>query len=138
MNYMDFTNDACMNIFTDGQKQRARALFEPGGARHSILSSNGLNDPVIYTGPVPDFYPKWMYAKVYPNPASNQLTVYFEYDERWIGKQLLVTDMNGRVLINRKITSTVYQTDISRLKPGIYFIRAVKEDETIFQKFVKK
>jgi hypothetical protein len=137
MNYMDFTNDACMNIFTEGQRQRARVLFDPGGARHSILSSKGLDDPVIYTGPVPDFYPQWMYAKAYPNPASNQLTVYFEYDERWVGKQLLVMDMNGRILISRKITSAIYQLDISRLNPGIYIIRAAKEDETIFQKFIK-
>lgn len=42
MNYMDYTNDQCMNIFTTGQKARARALFGIGGARISLLSSNGL------------------------------------------------------------------------------------------------
>ena len=37
MNYMDYTNDDCMNMFSQGQKERMRALFASGGARESIL-----------------------------------------------------------------------------------------------------
>ncbi|MCB9273605.1 MAG: T9SS type A sorting domain-containing protein [Lewinellaceae bacterium] len=40
-NYMDYSDDACMNLFTQGQKTRMRALFDTGGARVSLLSSNG-------------------------------------------------------------------------------------------------
>lgn len=45
-NYMDYTEDACMNIYTQGQKARGRALFEPGGIRAAMLNSQGCNDPV--------------------------------------------------------------------------------------------
>jgi hypothetical protein len=38
-NYMDYSNDGCMNLFTRGQKVRMRALFEPGGFRESLLNS---------------------------------------------------------------------------------------------------
>ncbi|MCO6480355.1 MAG: zinc metalloprotease [Phaeodactylibacter sp.] len=44
-NYMDYSDDACMNLFTQGQKTRMRALFEPEGARVSLLTSNGCGLP---------------------------------------------------------------------------------------------
>jgi len=47
---MDFSDDACMNLFTLGQKDRMRALFEPSGTRNSLLSSQGCaNDGVVAT-----------------------------------------------------------------------------------------
>ncbi len=42
MNYMDYVNDQCMFMFTTGQKARARALFDVGGARVSLLTSPAL------------------------------------------------------------------------------------------------
>ena len=38
-NYMDYSNDSCMNLFTQGQKSRMRAVLEPGGSRRNLALS---------------------------------------------------------------------------------------------------
>lgn len=45
MNYMDYTDDACMNLFTAGQKNRMQSLFSAGGAREALASSPGCEAP---------------------------------------------------------------------------------------------
>jgi hypothetical protein len=42
-NYMDYMDDACATMFTNGQKTRARAVFAPGGPRNAILSSQACS-----------------------------------------------------------------------------------------------
>jgi hypothetical protein len=44
-NYMDYSNDDCMNLFTAGQKARMQSLFSVGGFRYNITKSNGCNVP---------------------------------------------------------------------------------------------
>jgi hypothetical protein len=54
MNYMDYSNDACMSMFSLGQKARMRALFVPGGARYSFVESSlcgAVGTPIVCTVP---------------------------------------------------------------------------------------
>ena len=43
MNYMDYVDDACMQMFSNGQKARMQALFVSGGARAGLATSPGCS-----------------------------------------------------------------------------------------------
>ena len=138
MNYMDFTNDACVNLFTKGQKERMRALFAPGGARYSILASKGLGIPQNSEIPLPYEPPQWLHTKIYPVPAKDELILDIVYDTRWVGKMINIINLQGQVFDQILIKSGIQKINISRLPPGIYFIAAKRGDgETIKEKFIK-
>lgn len=46
-NYLDYTDDACMNIFTAGQIARVITVLENSPRRQSLLTSQGSVDPVV-------------------------------------------------------------------------------------------
>lgn len=138
MNYMDLTSDACMNIFTQGQKAVMRALFAPGGVRNSLLTSPAFNPPVIFESPLPEEDPKWLHPQVYPNPASNRLTIDLAYDPRWKGKNIYIINLQGQTVMTVTITEKSQVIDISRLQAGMYFLAAKKDDgESLRMKIIK-
>jgi len=138
MNYMDFTSDACMNLFTTGQKLRMRALFSNGGARSSILLSKGLNPPLIAEAPLPEADPQWYRPNLYPNPATAEMTLDLTYDARWMGKKISITNLQGQTLMSLVITNKEQKISIRDLTPGLYFLVAKKDDgESLKLKFIK-
>lgn len=138
MNYMDFTNDACMNLFTKGQMAKMHSLFAAGGARESLLTSTGLSTPLVIFRPIELPDPTWLFAKIYPNPVTDKMIFNLEYDTRWIGKTINVTNLSGQNVKHIRITANVFEVNLSQLPGGVYFLTAKKEDgDFIRHKFIK-
>jgi hypothetical protein len=138
MNYMDFTSDACVNMFTIGQKQRMRSLFNTGGLRNSLLYSKALGNPSSEELLLPETAPRWLHIKLYPNPAVSELTLNLEHDARWIGELLIITNAMGVTVQQVKISSTRQNIGVGHLRPGIYFIRSDRKDgEKLRERFAK-
>ena len=128
MNYMDFTNDVCLNMFTKGQKDKMRALFMPGGSKYSFLNSKGLLPALIFEIPLPDDGPKWLHPQLYPNPVNTVLNLDLSYDIRWVGKTAKIVNISGQTVMQFVISAKIQQIQINKLSPGLYFIAAKRED----------
>ena len=58
---------------------------------------------------------------VYPNPIIDQLNVVV--DPSSVGEEYTIIDMNGKILIQDRITSQEFQIDMSGLSGGVYNIK---------------
>lgn len=136
MNYMDFTSDVCMNLFTLGQKSRARSLFNPGGPRATMLNSKGLNPPLFSESEIQSTDPRWLHPQLYPNPASGSITLDLAYDPRWIGSVFTIYSLTGQPVFSQRIETTVQPIRLNSLRPGLYVLKGEKAGEKAVFKLV--
>ncbi len=122
-NYMDFTNDACMNIFTVGQRDRMRALFEPGGERYALLSSTALAATALAdTVSSVTEEATASITTIYPNPAKDFVTVSIT-DQNAIGSTIEMYNQVGQRVVSQKILQLQFQLSVGSLNTGIYYLK---------------
>lgn len=69
---------------------------------------------------------------VYPNPATDFITVDIGDPAGFENPQgLVLTDMNGKVLLLEKIVGSKQQLDFSTYPAGIYFLTVKQENQVI-------
>lgn len=130
MNYMDYTDDACMSLFTLGQKTRmwtALTVARPGLVENVACNSTAVLAPSARAG----FY-------LSPNPARDQLWVRF--DETSVTPfQIVISDVSGKIWLRQMVRESVapVQVDLSSLPPGFYLAGAIGETNAWIRTFVR-
>lgn len=128
MNFMDFSDDRSLLMFTKGQAERMRAQFLPGASRHALLSSKGGGEPWNLQ-PVPDATIHHT-VTVYPNPTDGLLNVSISNGEH---QNFIITDALGRVAMSGIHQGNSQKINVSSLRPGTYHLRL----GNTFMKFIR-
>lgn len=134
-NYMDYSDDGCMNIFTQDQVARMRTVLENSPRRKSLLSSPGLLPP-LSTPTDPDLEAS---VNIYPNPANEQLNI--QLSPNYIGQsvQLDIHTISGKLLrkeIYPHLTEERLTIPVSDLAYELVFLRLKVGMEVMHKKIL--
>lgn len=129
MNYMDYTDDACMFMFTTGQKNRVDAAL--ASTRNQLATSAGCGPVGIAEHNKADVF------ALYPNPVNQFVTINWQAANKAIA--INVYDITGRVVFAEKINSNAaLQTTVntSSFSKGIYAVEVISEHHRQVKKLV--
>jgi hypothetical protein len=129
-NYMDYSDDYCMNMFTLNQKSRMLTVLENADRRASLLTSG-----VCGLATTADFQ-LLQDINVYPNPAQNELNIAVGNGE--LPDSYVIYNSIGQTVANVKVSNeSSLSVNTSAYANGIYIIKIFKGSEAKTLKFIK-
>lgn len=117
MNYMDYGDDNCLNMFTTGQGTRMTAALN--GPRSSIKNSTKCQDVTGFANPA-----SRLISNVYPNPTTGEFVVSSLLNDR-SDVSITVSNVLGEVVYHnefRNMPFLVQKIDLSNRANGIYLV----------------
>lgn len=140
MNFMDFTDDVCMSMFTTGQKNKMRSLFALGKPRNSFLYSKGCESPepeerTLPVNTVVLSEPEGIIS-FYPNPAKNFIIIEVKNGIQLIDKTIKIYNFLGREMKTQLLRYQKNTISINELPAGIYILKIGEGRSAKIIKFV--
>lgn len=124
-NYMDYSPDACMNMFTQEQVDMMRFVLTE--LRPGLLSSDAVS---VQESGIDN------QLNIFPNPVSDKLTIQFSGQNPL--ELIEVLDYTGRVLQHQdQIHENRFVLPVENLHPGSYFLRISSGSERTVKKFIR-
>ena len=64
-------------------------------------------------------------VKIYPNPSNGLIKIYTDYQ----GFIFKITDESGRIIMNKDVKDSKFETNLSSYKNGIYYIEIIANNK---------
>ncbi|MCC6459512.1 MAG: hypothetical protein IT260_03510 [Saprospiraceae bacterium] len=132
MNYMDYTDDACMSMFSTGQKTRMWAALT--GSRPSLLESTACLSTPVETAPE-----RSLLLEIRPNPASSRLTLQLPEGLR-NPEEIRLLDAKGRCWWHQDLRGNAVESleiPVDQLPAGMYVLGLRTPAGMVRGRFVK-
>lgn len=150
-NYMDYTNDACMNIFTNGQRERMRIVMgelsgrdcEGGSPRRASLAASTKctasssiflaeqtaadqaiqekENTLDFAKLNNDFSKETMVNNIYPNPATNRAIIALNENAGAVTVQVF-NQVGQAVQLSAVFNDRQINLNTTNLGNGLYFV----------------
>jgi hypothetical protein len=140
MNFMDFTDDVCMSMFTTGQKNKMRSLFALGNVRNSFLDSKVCESPAIQEPVLVDTIvssPAESVISFYPNPAKDFINIEVKTGIQRVDKTIKIYNFSGREMKTQLLKSQKNTISINKLPVGMYVLKIGEGTNAKIIRFVK-
>ncbi|WP_428225219.1 T9SS type A sorting domain-containing protein [Flavobacterium sp.] len=131
-NYMDYTDDTCMNVFTNDQKTRIRTVLSVSPRRKNLGSSTKCSVPLAS-----EEFGYLNSISIYPNPTATEL--YISMPENFeLPDKISITNAMGQIMVVKEtVSNSDLKISVDNFQNGIYFLKIDKDGKNIVLKFVK-
>ena len=132
MNYMDYTNDNCMNLFTQGQTTAMTSILNV--VRKTLKTSKGCSAPVAGIELANNSLSS---IEIYPNPTSSIATVHFNGEPV---KCIAMFDVLGKCMYSKNVTDGATQEtmELINVSNGLYTVQITTDSQQTHRKLIVK
>lgn len=129
-NYMDYSSDACMTLFTKGQKARMYSFLNSDPNRMAIKTSTASCNTIMSVNTVQNFSDLIILS---PNPANSQVDIKIKgFGESDFS--LVLYDINGKVILTQKVNYLTASIALQDLANGLYFVKIFNSHNSCVKK----
>lgn len=119
-NYMDYSPDVCMSVFTNDQKERMHAVLELSPRRAKLVEFSKITGEDLL-------------VELYPNPVSETLTANV-FTPNFQLYTVEVINQRGQRMISG--ATNMSYLEVSKFPSGLYYYKVSSGGQTVTKRFV--